>query len=77
MFRLCKRETGPGGHFEIRDPAVEYIGKNQFEDREIRVTTLTNYIANIVNNEFIMAPTFTVYKNKKTRSSISYHLHTR
>lgn len=60
-----KRETGPGGHFEIRDPAVEYIGKNQFEDREIRVTTLTNYIANIVNNEFIMAPTFTVYKNKK------------
>lgn len=64
-LEYVKRETGKGGSLEIRDPMVEYVGKNRFEDREIRVTSFLKYIDNIVKKALIVAPTFTVYKNKQ------------
>ncbi len=58
-----KSESG-----EVIDPLVEYMGKNQYGDRELRTKKLTNYFQGATQG--IIAPSGTVYAKHEKELSI-------
>lgn len=73
-IRPAKVENGqvvdPGGVFAFKDPGIRYLERNiDTGDRTEEVSTLSNYLAEIVHCKDIVAPTFTTYHPPSTRKS--------
>lgn len=60
----------PGGLFEFKDPSIVYFDRGENGDRVEKQGTLLNYIRESVQNEEIIAPTFTTYLPVKQKQSI-------
>ncbi|BAQ02531.1 DNA polymerase [Ralstonia phage RSL2] len=60
----------PGGLFEFRDPMVRYLHRENFEDRELKETTMSRYLADVFENNESMSPTFTSYCSPDVRQSL-------
>ncbi len=52
------------------DRKIDILNRRNFEDRVEQTTTFTKFINSVVTNEYIMAPTFTAYNNKKQHRSL-------
>lgn len=59
-----------GGSFAIQDPKVEYLRRKENGDREQRQTTLLQYYEETIQNNELLAPTFTTYTDPKVNQSI-------
>ncbi|BCM95039.1 hypothetical protein [Burkholderia phage FLC6] len=60
----------PGGLFEFRDPMVRYLHRENFEDRVLKETTMSRYLADVFENNESMSPTFTSYCSPDVRQSL-------
>lgn len=60
----------PGGKFEFKDPQVRYLERGENGDREEKYGTISQYIAETVSREELIAPTFTTYLNPKQNQSV-------
>lgn len=67
--KWIKKQIGEGGSFEVRNPAVKYIGKNEHGDRVKKMTQMKQYLNQVVHTESIIAPTFTTYCHPKVVES--------
>ena len=54
---------------EVRDPMVDFFGKDANGDRTIEQLPLTKYIQDVVANDQILVPTFTAYAPVKEMES--------
>lgn len=54
---------------EYNNPIVNYIRKDENDDRVLDKTTLLSYLTNTINNKDIMPPTFTTYCHPSIKSS--------
>lgn len=70
-LEFVKGVTGKGGKFEIKDPRMKYVGRDQNGDRELRMTTFLGYLNTVVQNKLIISPSLAVYMNKEQKESIS------
>src|SRR5574343_1765392 len=66
-----KKETGPKGKIPLVDPDVLALCRDKGEDKEKRVMSLSTYIKDVVEKEYIIAPSMTVYVSTKEKESIS------
>jgi hypothetical protein len=57
------RVTGPGGKFEIKDPALYCLHRNKVGDRERTEMTYSTYLKDIKDNNWLFAPSMTVYEH--------------
>lgn len=55
---------------EAKDPKVKFYFRKENGDKEIRETTLTNYIKTAITNKEVIAPSFTSYVSSKEKNSI-------
>jgi hypothetical protein len=60
----------PGGLFEFHDPVVKYMHRDNFEDRVMKETTMSKYLADATNSNESIAPTFTTYCSPDTKQSL-------
>lgn len=60
----------PGGLFEFHDPKVTYLHRENFEDRVLKETTMSRYLADVYANNESMSPTFTTYCSPDVRESL-------
>lgn len=60
----------PGGKFEFKDPQIRYLERGENGDREEKHGTMSQYIADTVTREELIAPTFTTYLNPKQVQSV-------
>lgn len=60
----------PGGAFEFKDPAVKYMHRENFEDRVLKETTMSKYLAEVIENDESMSPTFTSYCSPDVKQSL-------
>lgn len=51
----------PGGQFELRDPKVAYLSREDSRDRVKASTTILEYIASARNRNYIFVPAWNVY----------------
>lgn len=65
-----KKNLGPGGRFEFKDPKVKYLERVDGADRFKRLTTLSEYIGKSVNEREIISPNFTTYINPEKKQSL-------
>lgn len=70
-MEYVKNVTSPGARYEIRDPRMKYVGRNEHGDRELKMTTFFQYLKNINDNKLIVSPSLAVYKNKEQEESIT------
>lgn len=50
----------PGGQFELKDPTVAYLHRENGRDREKGTTTILEYIASARNRDYIMVPSWSI-----------------
>lgn len=60
----------PGGAFEFKDPVVKYMHRENFEDRVLKETTMSKYLAEVIENNESMSPTFTSYCSPDVKQSL-------
>jgi len=65
-----QRQTGPGGKFEIVDPALLCLHRNEVGDRGQHETTFTQYLKDIIENRWLFAPSMTVYEHPDVLPSL-------
>lgn len=65
-----KAQLRAGGKFEFKDPKINYLERNEHGDREKKEGTLLTYIAKAVQNDRLIAPTFTIYANPNEKKSL-------
>lgn len=58
------------GRFKIQDPEVKYLSRENQRDRKRAATNLSEYLSNVMNNNLLMAPTFTVYVPAEVKTSL-------
>lgn len=63
---LIQNPTG-----RIKNPVVKYLERGSNGDRTSQQITLSGYIRSVVQNEEVLAPTFTSYINPKQKVSIA------
>jgi len=56
-----RRETGPGGKFEMVDPRVKVLIKNKVGDKELKYTTFSKLIAAVKRRGAILSPSLVAY----------------
>lgn len=59
-----------GGKFEFKDPIIRYLERQDNGDRQEKTTTLSNYIKHSVEENQLIAPTFTTYISPKKNKSL-------
>lgn len=59
-----------GGLFEFKDPEVEYTYRENFGDRGLRKTTMSEYLNDVYENNESLAPTFTSYCSPDVEQSL-------
>ena len=57
-------------HYNIKDPIVKYKQKLDNGDMEVQECSLTQYLNNILNNNNVLAPSFTSYTHPSKMKSI-------
>lgn len=62
-----KARTGP--FTKMVDPVVQHFERDEFADRHVRYTRLTQYIRKINEEAYVLAPTGTAYTNHTKRLS--------
>lgn len=65
-----QRQTGPGGKFEIVDPALLCLHRDDKGDRGQHETTFTQYLKDIIQNRWLFAPSMTVYEHPDVLPSL-------
>lgn len=60
----------PGGDFEFVDPKVSFLHRENFEDRVLKETTMTQYLKDVIANNESLAPTFTSYCSPDAMQSL-------
>lgn len=60
----------PGGAFEFKDPEVEYTYRENFADRVTVTGTMSQFLADVYNNNESLAPTFTSYCSPDVEQSL-------
>ena len=53
-------QISPGGRFELDDPSVAYLHRENGRDRERGTTTILEYIASARNRNYIMVPSWSI-----------------
>lgn len=53
-------QISPGGQFELNDPSVAYLHRENGRDRERGSTTILEYIASARNRNYIMVPSWSI-----------------
>lgn len=67
---FVKSKLAPGGEFELKDPNVSYLERDfTTGDRSEGNLTFSQYLGEIIEQEDIVAPTFTTYLAAKVRVS--------
>lgn len=64
-----KRQVKEGGHFALKKRRVMYLERNEFGDREKKVGLFIDYLGDVVRNQYLVAPNFTIYLNPKQKQS--------
>jgi hypothetical protein len=64
------KETSTGGKFPIVDPDVLALCRDKGEDKERQVMKLSNYISDVIEKEYIVAPSMAVYVSTKENESL-------
>lgn len=59
--RFVVEQFKKGGRFEFQDPEVKYLKRGENGDRTQETTTLRRYIYDSINEQELIAPTFTTY----------------
>lgn len=67
---VVKREIGPGGKFEMKDPRVMYLAKETEGNREMYFSTMSEYLRVVAERNCIMAATMAVYFNPNEKRSM-------
>lgn len=67
---FIKKNLAVGGAFEFKDPVVKFLHRENFEDRVMKETTMSRYLADVAANNESLAPTFTSYCSPDDRQSI-------
>ncbi len=65
-FSFVKQQVRSG---IIKDPVVHYLERNKHGDRVEKVTTMLGYLQDTIQNNQILAPTFTAYINSEEYES--------
>lgn len=74
---FVKDNLKPGGLFPFKDPKVLYLDREENGDRVRKETTLNRYLRSSVQENEIIAPTFTTYVSaEKDRSLLSIYIET-
>lgn len=68
--RFVMEQIRPGGQFEFKDPTVYYLERDEHGDRAKKTTTMSRYIGHSVEEQQLIAPTFTTYLNPKKNKSL-------
>ena len=73
-YQACENyvrdKIATGGQFEIKDPDVLCLSKETPANREILPIKFTEYVKDVIDNQWIMSPTMAVYENPKVKRSI-------
>lgn len=69
-FDFVKKSLSPGGVFEFKDPIAEYAIRQDNGDRKIDTCPMSQYIKDSVNNNEVIAATFTTYINEQNNPSL-------
>ncbi len=65
-----RKSINKGGKHEAKNPKAFILNSENNGNRKRQVTTVTEYIANIVKNNKIVAPSMTVYSHPKQKKSL-------
>lgn len=60
----------PGGALGMKDPSVKMLHRDNGTDRERGMTTFTQYLKHVQDNNLLMTPTMTVYQREERDPSI-------
>lgn len=60
----------PDGCNPLKDPKIQYIQQVSRGNREVKVSTLKEYIDELRSNDYTMAPTLTAYLNPNQKKSL-------
>ena len=66
----AKKAMMPGGELGMVDPKVKMLHRDTSTDRERGLTTFTQYLKHVQDNNLLMAPTMTVYNREENDPSI-------
>ncbi len=67
---FVKKELAPGGMFEFKDPEITYTDREENGDRHEKRGTMLQYLLESIQNEEIIAATFTTYLSPKVMPSL-------
>ena len=65
-----RNKVSSGGQFQMHDPDVLCLAKDTPANRAIKPIKFTEYIKDVIDNQWIMSPTMAVYENPKVKRSI-------
>lgn len=65
-----KKQLGPGGKFEFKDPIIKHTERIEYKDRIETESTVLKYITDSISNKELIAPTLTTYVNPKEKESL-------
>lgn len=60
----------PGGKFELKDPPIMYLERNEYGDRTKQEGKFTDYIREVSETKRIVAPSMTCYINPNEKKSL-------
>ena len=67
---FVQKETGKGGKFETKDPATRILLRDEKKGRQKKVIPFSQFLSDIEDQEYLMAPTLTNYINPNEKRSI-------
>ena len=60
-YNYIKKNIRPDGKFPLKDPRIRYLERINYEDRVMKEGTLLGYLRQALDNQDVIAPTFTTY----------------
>ncbi|WP_233875059.1 family B DNA polymerase [Paraburkholderia adhaesiva] len=69
-LRFVQSNLQSGGAFAFQDPEVTYLQRSANGDRELKTDTLQSFLATAVDQQELIAPTFTTYLHPHVRESL-------
>lgn len=69
-YALIKQKTINKSFPGMIDPMVHYYERNEFGDKARTSNRLSSYLANVIKNNHILAPTFTTYQPYAVKQSL-------
>lgn len=68
--QFVRKNMGPGGLFEFKDPEVKFLHRPNFADRHLETTTMSRFLSDVTKNEECLMPTFTAYCSPDVKKSL-------